>query len=73
MPGCLVVALWRVPCSGESPGEGGLQESPGPTGVAADQRQRCGGWRGWGLRAEYERIAFTAGLILELTGVTTGE
>ena len=47
MPGCPVVALWGVTQHGQSPGEGRLQKSPGLPGLAADQGQRCGGWRGW--------------------------
>ena len=47
MLGCPVVALWEVSQHGQSLGEGRVQKSPGLPGLATDQGQRCGGWRGW--------------------------
>lgn len=47
MLGCPVVALWGVSQHGQSLGEGRVQKSPGLPGLATDQGQRCGGWRGW--------------------------
>lgn len=41
MPGRPVVALWGVPCSGQSPGKGGPQRSPGLLHPGV-QRERVG-------------------------------
>ena len=77
MLGCPVVALWGVSQHGQFPGEERVQKSPGLPGLAADQDSDVVVGEVGCLCAEYERIAFTAGLklgaqlMMELAGKTS--
>lgn len=77
MLGCPVVALWGVPCSGQSPGEGGVQKPPGLLGPLPIKDSDAVFEYVVYLCAEYERIAFATGLklgtqlMMELAGETS--
>ncbi len=63
MPRCPVVVLWGVSCAGQSPGEGFKKLRDSLESLPIKNSGAVIGEVGY-LCAEYERIAFTAGLKL---------